>query len=271
MAKQAAEHALQLDPSLSMPWAAIANSEKYVWPVDWPRQFELLDRAIAADSRNATAYLWRGIAWLDLGYFERALADFNRCLELEPNYSNALRHKALALVSSGKVDEALELFERGVAQGFIVSRAENFVGPLVARGDVVAAQLLLDRLGFAPDVRTMLINALKRPRPPSKESVARIDRYLADNMDIPDLQLVRSHPYLWLGDFDRAGAADDQISDALLSWERFPPGFRNSPGFKRKLEDKGVLTYWRTQGFPPQCRAVGDEGFHVRLSSSAHQ
>ena len=131
-----------------MPWAAIANSAKNVWPVDWSRQFELLDRAIAADSRNATAYLWRGIAWLDLGYFERALADFNHCLELEPNYSNALRHKALALMGAGKVDEALEVFERGVAQGFIVSRAENFVGPLVARGDVVAAQLLLDRIGF---------------------------------------------------------------------------------------------------------------------------
>ena len=163
---------------------------------------------------------------------------------------------------AGKMDEALELFERGVAQGFIVSRAENFVGPLVARGDVLAAHLLMDKLGFAPDVRNMLIDALKRPRPPSKESVARIDRYfLADNLDNPDLQLVHSHPYLWLGDFDRAAAVDDQISDALLIWEPFPPGYRNSLGFKRKLEDKGVLTYWRTQGFPPQCRAVGKKDF----------
>ena len=91
------------------------------------------------------------------------------------------------------------------------------------------------------------------------ESVAHIDRYLAENMGIA--QLVRSHPYLWLGDFDRAGAADDQISDALLSWERFPPGFRNSPGYKRKLDDKGVLAYWRTQGYPPQCRAVAAKDF----------
>ena len=45
-----------------------------------------MDRAIAADPRNATAFLWRGIAWLDLGFFDRALADFDRCLELEPNY-----------------------------------------------------------------------------------------------------------------------------------------------------------------------------------------
>jgi len=102
---------------------------------------------------------------------------------------------------------------------------------------------------------------LQRPRPPSAESVARIDRYLAEHTDIEDLQLVRSHAYLWLGDFDRADDIDDELNDELVSWERFPPAYRNSPGFKRTLEDKGVVAFWRAQGFPPQCRAVGKTDF----------
>ena len=66
IARQAAEHALKLDESLSMPWAVLANSAAYEWPVDWDRVLQMLDRAIVADPRNATAYLWRGISWISL-------------------------------------------------------------------------------------------------------------------------------------------------------------------------------------------------------------
>jgi TolB-like protein len=256
LAKQAAERALELDPSLSMPWAALANSEKNSWPVDWARNLAMMDRAIAADPRNATAYLWRGISWVDLGFFGRALADFDRCLELEPAYSNALRHKAMTLLWSGKPDEALKLFEQGVAQGFVMSRSENFVGPLVAQGNLLAVQLLMDDMGFGPQERNLLIDALRHPRPQRPETVARISAYLA-RTDIPNLQLVQAHPYLWLGDFDHAAAVDNTLVQTLLSWERYPPAFRNSAAFRRSLEDKGVVDYWRTHGFPPQCRAVG--------------
>jgi len=80
LAKQAAERALELDASLSMPWAALAYTAQNSWPVDWSRNLSMMDRAIAADRRNATAYLWRGISWLNLGFFDRAIADFDRCL-----------------------------------------------------------------------------------------------------------------------------------------------------------------------------------------------
>ena len=88
-----------------------------------------------------------------------------------------------------------------------------------------------------------------------------IQEYLA-NSDNPDLRsITATHPLLWLGDFDKTGEADDGASSTIISWERFPPGFRNSPGFKRKLERNGALAYWRTHGMPPQCRAVGAKDF----------
>jgi hypothetical protein len=67
--------------------------------------------------------------------------------------------------------------------------------------------------------------------------------------------------YLWLGDFDKVGETDDSETDEFVAWDRDPPGFRNSNGFKRKLTRHGVQAYWRAHGFPPQCRAVGAKDF----------
>jgi TolB-like protein/tetratricopeptide (TPR) repeat protein len=262
LTENAAERALKLDASLSMPWAALANAARLSMPIDWANNLMLLDRAIAADARNSTAFLWRGASWIQLGFFERAIADFDRCLELEPGYQNALRHKALALLYAGQTDAALDLFKRGVAAGFIISRAGSFVGPLAARGDVLAVQLLMDDMGLAPEVRNLLIDALTRQGATSKDDVVVIERYFAST-DNPNLRtLGLSHPYLWLGDFDKAAAANKTDSaQSIISWELFPPTFRNSPGFKRVLEGNGVLAYWRQHGFPPQCRPLGREDF----------
>jgi hypothetical protein len=167
-----------------------------------------------------------------------------------------VRHKALALLWSGKTDQALALIEQGVRQGFVLSRSENFVGPLVARGNLLAAQLLMNDMGFPPEERNLLLDALRQPGPPSEEAVARIRDFLSHGKH-PKLPIVQSHPYLWLGAFDPAAAIDDSAVQTSLSWERYPPAFRNSPAFRRSLEVRGVPTYWRTKGFPPQCRAAG--------------
>jgi len=261
MAKQAADRALTLDSKLSMPWAVLGYIELTTLPADWDRSLELTERALLADPRNATAYHWRGITWLQLGFFDRAGADFDRALELEPGYINATRHKAVALLWSGQTDEALELFERGVAEGFIPNRAENFVGPLVARGDTLTARLLLDAIGFEPEVQKVLIAALMHPGPPSRDAEALIERHSATAQSPYRLQLGLSHQYLWLGEFDKVAATEDRLSGALVDWERFPPGFRNSPGFKLRLERNGATAYWREHGFPPQCRPVGEQDF----------
>ena len=261
LATRAANRALELDPSLSMPWAALAMAESTQWPVDWARHLGLMDRALKADPKNATPYLWRSIAWLQLGFFDRAIADLDRCLELEPGYLNATRHKALALLYKGQTDAAIELFQRGVAAGFVSSRAENFVGPLLARGDTLAALLLMDDVGVNPAVRGILVDALSNPDAPRADASAVMERYLSDTDDPGLGPMGLTHPYLWLGEFDRVGASDDNVTTAIVTWDRYPPRFRNSAGFKRKVAANGVLAYWREHGFAPQCRAVGEQDF----------
>jgi adenylate cyclase len=257
LAEQAARRALKLDPSLSMPWAALANVEQARLPVDWAANLELLDRAIAADPRNSTAYLWRSIAWINLGFFDRAMADQDRCLQMDPQYRNCTRWKALGLLYSGRTDTAMALFEEGVAAGFIDSHGASFALPLLKRGDRIGATLLLQRLGASPELAVILIRSVEHPGPLSPADAAVVDRAMAST-DIAFLaNLGATTTYQWLGEYGRIATAKDFSAAQAAQWEPDFPGFRNSPGFKAVLERAGVPAYWRKYGFPPQCRPVG--------------
>jgi hypothetical protein len=71
-----------------------------------------------------------------------------------------------------------------------------------------------------------------------------------------------THLYIWFGDYDSAGKSDDLVTTTIAAWDRYPAGWRNSPGMKAKLEAQGVVAYWRKHGFPPQCHAAGANDFH---------
>ncbi|MEO6104258.1 MAG: hypothetical protein ABIP44_11555, partial [Pseudoxanthomonas sp.] len=249
LAAQASERALALDPSLSMPWAVRAQIRQNRWPIDFSAQHADYDKAIAADPRNATALLWRGISWTNLGFFDRALADLDRAVALEPNYLNAIRHKALALLLAGREDEAFALYDSGIAKGFVSSRTENFIAPMLAHGRRTEALLLMGVSTMAPDLRDALVSTLDHLQTPYANARALVARHAADPEIDPALgTLSVSHLYLWLGDYDDVGTSDDRITTTMVAWDRYPAGFRNSPGMKLKLESMGVPAYWRAKG-----------------------
>jgi len=262
LARSAATRALDLDPSLSMPWAAMANAEQQSRSINWTHIFELYGRAVAADPHNASAFLWRGIGWVNTAYFDRAIADFDRCMAIDPLYQNCTRWKAIALLYAGRTDQAMKLFEHGVAAGFVKNRAESFIVPLVRKGDRVGATLLLQQLGASPAVVAAALASIEHPAPvPPAELDALVrDLQAANRPGVQTLDLSRL--YLWLGKYDRISGADDTpLSFSTPQWDPEPKGFRNSPGFKRILTNLGVPQYWREKGFPPLCRAVGADDF----------
>jgi adenylate cyclase len=261
LTRSAAERALKLDPTLSMPWAALATAEQLTWPTDWHKSLQLLDRAIAADAHNSTAFLWRGIAWVDLGHFERAIADFEHCLALDPKYQNCTRWKAIGLLYLGKPEPAMKLFEQGVAAGFIKNRAETFVAPMVRRGDRVGAMLVLRELRASPALIVRVLAAIERPGPVSAADVAQIEHDVTSVARPGDQTVTLARTYLWLGQYDRIPANRGVTAFSTTQWEPGFPGFRNSAAFKQMLQEMGVPAYWREHGFPPQCRADGAKDF----------
>jgi TolB-like protein len=264
MVKPAAERALHLDPSLSMPWAALAMAEQNEKNVDWAKSLELSGKAIQADPKNATAYLWRSIAWLNLGFFDKAIADQDRCLSIDPAYKNCTRWKAQSYIYTGDEKKALALFEQGIAAGFITNRAAGFVPAMVKSGNTLAARLLMDKLNVPAQLSDGLIAALAKPDTLHNTDKTAADKYVSGTNNESGQVLDNRQLLLWLGDFDRVGelaGSGKNSNDEILAWEPAAPGWRNSAGFKITLQKLGVLDYWRKHGFPPHCRAVGNTDF----------
>ena len=56
-------------------------------------------------------------------------------------------------------------------------------------------------------------------------------------------------------------AAITDYPDAPFWWYPYPEDFKQSPHRLRMIRDFGFFAYWQKHGFPPQCRAVGDDDF----------
>jgi adenylate cyclase len=259
LSNRAAQRSLELDPSLSMPWAVLGNNLQLRPPVNWEQGFEFFAKATAADPKNATAYLWSGIGWVNLGFFDRAIADLDKALAIDPAYRNSVRWKAQALLYKGDTAQALTLFEKGLAEGFVVNRAHSFIGPLLQSGNRMAATLVMDHLVKKPALRETLLNALEKPACPNPDLESIVKQCEAEQALITHMG--KTGVYLWLGAYDQVATADDNDAELAVAWEPFPPSFRNSAGCKRTLERLGVVAYWRKHGFPPQCRPVGEADF----------
>jgi TolB-like protein len=261
LSRRAAERALELDGSLSLPWAALAMADQATLPVDWGRVLGLYDRAIAADPHNSTALLWRSISWVNLGFFDRALADQDRCLAQDPGYQNCRRWKALTLLFAGDTERAIDLYGQGGAAGFVWNRAESFVGPLLRRGERIGALLLLKELGATPELNSALLEILAQPSAPPSALADEIVRAALSDEDSLFMQRARNRVQLWIGDYDSLAASPEVNTDMLVHWEPGFPQFRNSPAFKTMLDRLGVPAYWRAHGYPRQCRPVGKSDF----------
>ena len=271
MVVPAAERALQIDPSLSMPWAALAMAEQNEKTVDWARSLELSAKAIETDPKNATAYLWRSIAWLNLGFFDKAIADQDSCLRVDPAYKNCTRWKAQSYIYLGDDSKAMALFEQGVASGFVTNRANSFVPSMVRKGNTLAAHLILKDINVSPELSNILITELANPGVSKIDAKAIVAKYEADNLKTSGVDLSARIVFLWLGDFNAVSETvgeGNNSNDEILAWEPARPEWRNSPSFKKVLVEMGVVRYWRKHGFAPHCRAVGTSDFSCDAPNS---
>ncbi len=111
LALAAARRALEIDPDLSMAYAVIGmkhqvTGEGYIGAI------KNLDIAIKNNPKNATAWLWRGIIFREMGYTEQSLADFEQCLKIDAGYMLCSRYLASSLLYQGQIEAAITEFER---------------------------------------------------------------------------------------------------------------------------------------------------------------
>lgn len=73
------------------------NGRKLIAEGKYQNAVEQFDEAIRRDASFAQAYNARGFAWLLLRQYQRALADFEVALKIEPQYENAAHNRRVAL------------------------------------------------------------------------------------------------------------------------------------------------------------------------------
>ncbi len=257
MATVAAKKALDLNPELSMPHAVMgsqaSNTDK-----DRIAAIEHLDRAIEIDRMNTTAYLWRGITWGNLGFFDKAINDTTHCLDLDPRYENCRRHLAIFNLATGHTDVALKLFQITAERGFKGAWG-TYAYELIKRGNRLAATLAV-RSRF-DDERSypakIYLDALEFPEKDHSDDLKKFLHWVKNHETYND-------PADWpqelfaLGEYKYAKSLE---FNSFWIWQEQYKPFRESSYFKPYIRESGYLEYWRAKGFPPQCRAVGEDDF----------
>lgn len=72
---------------------------------------ELADKAIAANPKDASGYLLRGVGYEMLRQHDKAIADLTRCLERDPKLAEAYDHRGSEQFILGHIKESLDDFD----------------------------------------------------------------------------------------------------------------------------------------------------------------
>jgi len=252
LALAAAHRALELDPGLSMPHAVIGMKHQ-VTGEGYPGAIASLNKALENDQKNATAWLWRGITFYEMGYAEKALADFAQCLVADPGYLNCRQYHAMTLMTLGKIETGVKEFEATLEANFH-STDDTFVSYYVQTGQramALAVAALSMRQEFAPV--KYWIEAIENPDGDHTEQVAQFNKWgAAQNITVCDMDSVaialRQEQCLTL------------VENAVQLWLPETAYFRKKPAFK-EFVNTHLMAYWQEHGFPPQCRPLDGGDF----------
>jgi lipoprotein NlpI len=92
-------------PTYPLPPESLAEIQQSL-----ARSLQVLDQEIETDSDDAELFSRRGTAHFFVGQFEKAAADFDRELELEPARKGSHWRRGIALYFAGRYDESAEQF-----------------------------------------------------------------------------------------------------------------------------------------------------------------
>ncbi len=98
-----------------------------------PSRIEILQQLLEQNPSSAFARYGLAMEYLKAGQFDRAMEAFEAVVAAEPNYSAAYFHGGQTLEKMGKIDEAREIYRRGIA----VTRDPHALSELEAALDIL--------------------------------------------------------------------------------------------------------------------------------------
>jgi tetratricopeptide (TPR) repeat protein len=193
-----------------------------------------------------------------LGYLNRAIQDYQRCLDIDPAYELCRWHLAFAYLFLGRADDALRFYEIGVENGYMAGSTAVFAPAAAARGDRLGAlSMLAYEFREDPQLIRPLFRALTDPTfgdRDRQDALALVNRAKYTGYFIPSA--------LWLLKVYDKRIADDV--DPPIWWARDDAAWLKSESRRQAMQHWHLPEYWRKHGFPPQCRPVGESDFECR-------
>jgi TolB-like protein/Tfp pilus assembly protein PilF len=112
--RSAAQRAIELDPTLAEPHAALASlKDEADW--DWAGAEAEYRKAIGLNPNDATSHHWYGVLLENLGRFKEALAEIEKALALDPASPQINGNHAGILSDMRRYDDALAELNRLIA------------------------------------------------------------------------------------------------------------------------------------------------------------
>ena len=268
LALQAANRAISIDPELSTPYAVLAHIEQAKLKPNWSLIARNFNHALRLNPDDANLFNWRALFWEETGFDDRAFEDYDICLAIDPSYLNCGYNKHALLVVHGREDEAaalsLSLLFRGAT---MKAKSPPMILGFVKRREDYKLLMSLNILinTSYPEQRWMVKELFQAFTDPNFKHAERLELFkqrYAKSITARDT--VRSNTtdeftiLMAFRDFESMlNVPADGISFAGLS---------TLDGItKAQIREKAILSglpeFWREQGFPPQCKAVGDDDF----------
>ncbi|GJL97861.1 MAG: hypothetical protein DHS20C06_16780 [Hyphobacterium sp.] len=257
-ASRFARNALAIDPDNATALAVLANSQvmesrQLGMRADYADILAQFDRALEIDPHDGSARNWRALVYLDIGYLDLALNDFQTCQLHEPRYSPCVENGYETLYAMGRTEEAFAAFRQTLSAGVATDNWLNF-GMLARFGEEIAFTNGLNMSSVLPRYSRTgeIYQAYLHLDEDHSELGADAWRHAASvgnetNLGVEQLLL----------------PLDPTGSDAIpfIYWQTELRVWRQSDTFRNRIRQSGILDYWRGHGFPPQCRPVGDDDF----------
>jgi tetratricopeptide (TPR) repeat protein len=191
------------------------------------------------------------MAYSYVGDNESAAATYRRCVETDPALAACRSNLAIALISLGRTEEASAVVDAAIDAGALAE------GPAVM---ILLAELqrrdafLLTAIGI-PALRgvtkfSALYDAMIDPREDPAIAAEVRARFIENEASARAYTLLTV-----LGDYEKPPLS------LVTNWGNVMRGYRRSPEFKAHMRASGVIDYWRSRGFPPQCRPKGSDDF----------
>jgi TolB-like protein len=253
-----AEKALVSDPDNATAIAAIANIRTQQTTLasasyDWSETIALFTRALEIDPLNPSALNWRGLTYDLVGDIESALADFRRCVKVEPYYTPCRENLHWFLADTGEDDAAMSVLRESQNNG-------------------VSKSLYLHLALLARTGNELLFKAATNDERALRGWRHHDELYKAFlNLDADHSALAQS-----IVEFFEANPGRDEVfvGAALLPLGYAPSiaqgyslytdsakKYRQTPQFREWVTKIGVVDYWQQHGYPDVCRPLGDDDF----------